>query len=346
MHVVLASLPLRGHAFPMVPLALACADTGHDVTLAVHDLPGPWPLEALAGAAPAAAQVEAVRAHRDAPAMALARAVLGERRAVEAAARLLTRLRERPHGLVVHDATDVGAGIAAELAGVPAVAFNVGHWHPVGRARALVQPLPPSFRMPDLPARVPEVPVRSVAWSPGGAVPAVLGGPRERPVVYATLGTVAYGAVAVLRAVLADLAGLDVDVLVAVGPDGDPAALGELPETVQVERLVAQDRVLAQVDLVVHHGGTGTTLGAFEHGLPQVVLPQGADQFLNARRLAEVGAGRALAEAGAGAVRDAVLALLDDAAPERAVARRLRDEMAAMPAPADVVPVLEALAGR
>ena len=70
-----------------------------------------------------------------------------------------------------------------------------------------------------------------------------------------------------------------------------------------------------------------------------------ADQFLNARRLAEVGAGRALAEGGDGAVRDAVLALLVDAAPERAVARRLRDEMAAMPAPADVVPVLEALAG-
>ncbi len=345
MDVVLASLPLRGHAFPMVPLALACADAGHDVTLAVHDLPGPWPVDTLAGPVPAAAHVEAVRTHRDAPEMALARAVLDERPAVEAAATLLARLRERPPGLVVHDATDVGAGIAAELAGVPAVAFNVGHWHPVGQARALVQPLPPSFRMPDLPARVPEVPVRSVAWSPGGAVPAFLGGPRERPVVYATLGTVSYGAVAVLRAVLADLAGLDVDVLVAVGPDGDPAALGELPDGVHVERLVAQDRVLAQVDLVVHHGGTGTVLGALEHGLPQVVLPQGADQFLNARRLAEVGAGRALVEAGAGAVRDAVLALLDDAAPERAVARRLRDEMVAMPAPADVVPVLEALAG-
>ena len=345
MDVVLAALPLRGHAYPMVPLALACADAGHGVTLAVHDLPGPWPVDTLAGLVPAASHVEAVRAHRDASEMALARAVLDGPRAVEAAARLLTLLRERPHGLVVHDATDVGAGIAAELAGVPAVAFNVGHWHPVGRARALVQPLPPSFRIPDLPARVPEVPVRSVAWSPGGALPALPGGPRERPVVYATLGTVAYGAVAVLRGVLADLAGLDVDVLVAVGPDGDPAALGEPAENVHVERLVAQDRVLAQVDLVVHHGGTGTTLGALEHGLPQLVLPRGADQFLNARRLVEVGAGRALVDADAGAVRRAVLALLDDGAPERAVARRVHDEMAAMPAPADVVPALEALAG-
>ena len=42
--------------------------------------------------------------------------------------------------------------------------------------------------------------------------------------------------------------------------------------------------------LVVHHGGSGTMLGALAHGLPQLRRPQGADQFLNAEALLPTGA--------------------------------------------------------
>ena len=42
-------------------------------------------------------------------------------------------------------------------------------------------------------------------------------------------------------------------------------------------------------DVVVHHGGSGTTLGALASGVPQVVLPQGADQFANADALDAAG---------------------------------------------------------
>ena len=102
------------------------------------------------------------------------------------------------------------------------------------------------------------------------------------------------------------------------------------------------------MDLVVHHGGTGNTLGAMSHGLPALVLPQGADQFVNAARVVEVGAGRALHGDAltADAVADAVGALLPEDAPERRVARELAEEIAAMPAPADVVPLLEEIATR
>jgi UDP:flavonoid glycosyltransferase YjiC (YdhE family) len=44
--------------------------------------------------------------------------------------------------------------------------------------------------------------------------------------------------------------------------DGEPAALGEVPDNVRVERFVAQSVVLSLVDVIVHHGGTGTVLGA------------------------------------------------------------------------------------
>ncbi len=56
-------------------------------------------------------------------------------------------------------------------------------------------------------------------------------------------------------------------------------------------------------------------LAALTLGLPQVCLPQGADQFLNAIAVASAGAGIALmaGEGSAEAVRDSVARLLDDA---------------------------------
>ena len=35
MKIVVASIPAYGHLYPLMPLALACADAGHDVTIAV-----------------------------------------------------------------------------------------------------------------------------------------------------------------------------------------------------------------------------------------------------------------------------------------------------------------------
>ena len=109
---------------------------------------------------------------------------------------------------------------------------------------------------------------------------------------------------------------------------------------------MAQSAVLPLVDLIVHHGGTGTVLSALEVGLPQLLLPQGADQFFNAEILTAAGAARALPNDAQqpGAIGEAVQALLGDS-PERQAAARLRDEIAAMPSPSDVVPALVELAG-
>ena len=140
MRLLLTALPLRGHVHPMVPLGLACERAGHDVRFSI---PGryagrvPLPLRDL----PDGGDVAVVRAHPDADLMALARAVLGAD-ADERAAALAAGLREDPVDLVVHDATDVGSAIAAELAGVASVAFDVGHWHPTAADRAVVEPVP------------------------------------------------------------------------------------------------------------------------------------------------------------------------------------------------------------
>jgi vancomycin aglycone glucosyltransferase len=49
--------------------------------------------------------------------------------------------------------------------------------------------------------------------------------------------------------------------------------------------------LFARVAVVVHHGGAGTTTTAARAGVPQVVVPQGADQPYRAGRVADLGVG-------------------------------------------------------
>jgi UDP:flavonoid glycosyltransferase YjiC (YdhE family) len=172
---------------------------------------------------------------------------------------------------------------------------------------------------------------------PAQALPAWWGD-RAGPLVYVTLGTVADSA-AVLRAAVAGVARLDATVLVALGAVGD-ADLGPLGANVRVVPFVDQARLLPNVDLVVHHGGTGTFLGALAHGLPQLVLPQTADQPVNAQIAAAAGLGVGLAgDADADSVEVAARRLLGEDT-FRAAAARMRDEMSEMPDPSSVAAVL------
>jgi len=268
---------------------------------------------------------------------------------------------------------NAGAGLAATVLGIPAAAFAIGLFAPAipmihastlkyhaeqWKRRELPIPedetllagmyldvIPTGLQDPaGIPRRKP---IRPVPWSEAiGTVPGWLAAPSSRQRAYVTLGTVAYGAVEVLRRALDDLGGLDLDVLVAVGPEGDPTLLGSVPDSVHVERFVDQSRVLPLVDVVVHHGGTGTMLGCLANGLPQLILPQGADQFHNGGLVTDAGAGMMLHNDDQlpGAIAEQATALLADG-PERAAARRFRESIAAQPAPADVVPELVRFAG-
>jgi UDP:flavonoid glycosyltransferase YjiC (YdhE family) len=77
-------------------------------------------------------------------------------------------------------------------------------------------------------------------------------------------------------------------------------------------------------------------------GLPLVLVPQGADQFDNARACERAGAARVLMpdQVVPSAVGDAIDAVLRSDSTERAAARRLADEIAAMPAAAEVAEAL------
>ena len=134
-------------------------------------------------------------------------------------------------------------------------------------------------------------------------------------------------------------------VLMTTGFGGDPADLGTLPPNVHAEQWVPQAQVMAHADAMVGHGGFGWTLAALGAGLPQVIMPLFADQPANARRVAEIGAGLALADGprALSALPAAVEQVLDDPR-YRAAAQGIAAEMQSQPSIDDAVGVLEAVA--
>jgi UDP:flavonoid glycosyltransferase YjiC (YdhE family) len=359
-----AALAAHGHTYPLVPLAIAAVQAGHDVVFAAGEPFLPILRRAGLTARPAGLGMrEAFAGIEPGPSDERVGRVIGDvlpRRMVADLAPLLTE--HRPDA-VIHDVATLGAPLAARVHGVPALGHTFGRMfvndmsaamttaHAAFAAELGVEPdhagpvldiCPESVQKKHFRERADRVPLRPVGWSECGALVERTPG---RPLVYLTLGT-AYATAPVLRTAIAGLARLPVDVLVATGPALDPATLGEVPDHVRVRGWVSQAAVLPHVDLVVHHGGSGTMLGAFAAGKPQLVLPMGADQFSNADAVVEAGAGTCLlpAELTGEAVTVTSKALLANE-DTRAAARELAEEIAAMPSPREIAGRLPRLVG-
>jgi MGT family glycosyltransferase len=162
--------------------------------------------------------------------------------------------------------------------------------------------------------------------------------------IYLTFGTVNNAAAAFGTAVAA-VQGMDALVVVTTGANQDPEVLGSLPSNVHVSRFIPQSLLLPRYSAVVSHAGSGTLLAGFAQGVPQVCIPQAADQFRNAGACASAGAGFALQgeTATESAIGEAVLRVL--AEPEfREAARKVQAEIAIMPSAEAVAETLEQLA--
>jgi EryCIII-like glycosyltransferase len=209
-----------------------------------------------------------------------------------------------------------------------------------------LDPRPPSLRGPDeVPAAGGTLAIRpEIPGDPTAALPRWAAALGERPAVYVSLGTAPlFNQPDKFAPLLAGLSELDLDVIVTVSNLNDPAALGNPPANVHVERWLSLAALLPRCDAVVCHAGTGTTLAALAAGLPLVLVPQGADQFDNARACQAAGAARVLMpdQVTGPAVRDAVAEVLRDRSRERVGALRIAGEIAAMPPAAQVADALE-----
>ncbi|MEV4758757.1 glycosyltransferase [Micromonospora sp. NPDC049559] len=355
---------------PLLPLAAAARDAEHEVLFATDRQY--HPMLAEAGLTPVAAGstvrevMASLRAQAPAgqPFDASARA-FGDVLARRMVADLAPVLADRRPDLMVYEVLTPGAGMAAMRAGVPAVCHGIGRLTggPVWKAMSdtwlataaefgigapahdaeflgnrYLDVCPPSLQLPGFaPAREP-IPMRPGTWRHAAPLPATVRERDEsRPLVYLTLGT-AFGTPDLLRQAVTGLSRLPVDLLVTGGGRGGQGGLGALPPNVTVEGWVPQGDLLPRVDLVVSHGGGSTVLEVLSNGLPHLMLPQGADQFSNARAVVEAGAGRQLlpGEVTPEALAEQAEALLHDESARRS-AGRLAGEIAAMPSPREAL---------
>ena len=167
------------------------------------------------------------------------------------------------------------------------------------------------------------------------------------PLVYMTLGTNSStnSDVSMFRSVINGLEDLNVDVLITIGFGKDPAMFGSLAKNIHVENYVPQSLLLPYCSAVVCHGGPGTILHSLAHGLPLLILPQGADQYVMGDRVLEAGVGLRLvpADVNPSSVRASVFALLEETS-YKVNASRLKREIAEMPGPDEVVHLIEEVA--
>ena len=114
---------------------------------------------------------------------------------------------------------------------------------------------------------------------------------KAEKLVYLSMGTVNNDLLPLYRDCIAALADSGHQVVLSVGEQVEPAALGTLPENVQVYPRVDQIAVLEQADVFITHCGMNSVSEALWFGVPMVLLPQTAEQNGVAERVAELGAG-------------------------------------------------------
>jgi UDP:flavonoid glycosyltransferase YjiC (YdhE family) len=265
--------------------------------------------------------------------------------------------------VIVRDEVDMGTAIVAELLGIPCatvIVLGAGGFlrkdlvgpplHVLRSELGLPQdpdldmldrhlvlsPFPPGFRDPGFP--LPD----TAFWYRPTAVPPARRRP-DTPTVYFTLGTVDTHRDLFSR-VLAGLRELPANVVMTVGHHIDPAEFGPQPGNVRIERFIPQDEILATSDLVVAHGGSGSLIGTLVHGLPTILLPMGADQPYNARRCVELGLGQELDPVAVtpDQAREAARTMLAEPS-YRAAAEGIRAEIDALPGVEATIPLIERL---
>jgi zeaxanthin glucosyltransferase len=114
----------------------------------------------------------------------------------------------------------------------------------------------------------------------------------ERPLVFASLGTLQGGRVSLFRRIAEAARQLDVQLVIAHGGGLDPRAAASLPGSPATFDFVPQDEVLRHTNLAVLHGGLNTVMDALAAAVPIVAIPIAFEQGAIAARLEHAGAGR------------------------------------------------------
>ena len=378
MRVLVSTWPAHGCLLPLLPLIRAAQQAGHDVVVASgaegvaeasrRGLPT-WdigPSRAQADAAFRARVPDLTAVPPEHRMTAVVSGIFGAA-AFARAAKLVPRAEHWKPDLVVHPITELAGAVAAARTGARHVVHGLGPlpaeaWDWFG---ARLGDLSREWEVPDLPATILDTPYLDNC-PPALQADAVRAFRNRRPLrptsgevlsgehlpwdlndlpyqrsVHLTLGTLSFGSTNVFQTALAGLRGLPLNVLVTAGPGSDPHRFGAQPANVRIADFAPHALLLPRCAGLVTQGGASTILAALCHGLPHLILPQGADQFANGATAVRAGVALVLppSELNPAAVAHAATKLLEDSALTR-TARTIQAEIGTMPAAEEVLSAL------
>ncbi len=325
LRILFATTRGAGHFNPLVPFIDAALREGHEILVAgplviaeaVERAGYPfWPCEVppehLLG--PTWGRVQTAATAEEAEAIVVGE-IFGRLNVQAALPRMRAACHEWSPDLVLREGAEFASAIAAELVAIPHTQVGIGlastERQMMEIARRSVEEQSPGVMESILgspyltmypasledPAEPGPTSTRRFRDPAADAPPGPLGEwwpADDRPLVYLSFGSVTGGlpmAPALYGAALEAAEEVPARVLVTVGNELELEALGTPPPNVHLTRWVPQVDAFAQANLVVCHGGSGTTLGALAAGRPLVIVPLFADQPRNAKRVADVGAG-------------------------------------------------------
>jgi len=115
-----------------------------------------------------------------------------------------------------------------------------------------------------------------------------------RPLVYASLGTTRKSDPATFHRMAEACRGLDLQLVISLGGQRDPAMFTGLAGDPLVVANAPQLELLKRSEIVITHAGPNTALEALMYGKPMIALPMTLDQPAVAARLARLGAAEVL----------------------------------------------------
>ncbi len=117
----------------------------------------------------------------------------------------------------------------------------------------------------------------------------------DRPLIYASMGTLVNGSEGVFRSILDAVGQLpQVQLVLSIGNNIDPAKLEPIPANAVVVPVAPQIDLLKRAALCITHAGLNTVLEALSLGVPLVAIPVSFDQPGTASRVAYHGLGEVL----------------------------------------------------
>lgn len=131
--------------------------------------------------------------------------------------------------------------------------------------------------------------------------------------VYISMGTVNNNMMSLYQNCIDALKDADVQVVLSIGSQVDPAVFGDLPEHISVFPSVDQIAVLKQADVFISHCGMNSASESLYFSVPLVMMPQTSEQNGVAERVLQLGAGLKPGDPSSKGIRQAVMQVLSDA---------------------------------